>query len=88
MSIQKISIEKITVRHVKAARALLGWSQGDLAKRSGVSIPTIARLEAVGDGQLGGRPDTVEKIVTVLVAAGIVFTNGLSPGVRLKAMRG
>jgi DNA-binding XRE family transcriptional regulator len=36
----------ITVRQMKAARALLAWSQGDLAKASGVSEPTIARLES------------------------------------------
>jgi hypothetical protein len=42
------------VRQVKAARALLGWSQQDLARASGVSEPTIGRLEAA-DGVLGGR---------------------------------
>jgi hypothetical protein len=44
----------ITTAQVKAARALLGWSQADLARRSGVSEPTIARLEAL-KGELGGR---------------------------------
>ncbi len=39
---------------VKAARALLGWSQSDLARHSGISEPTIARLESI-DGELGGR---------------------------------
>jgi predicted transcriptional regulator len=51
----------ITTRQVKAARALLGWSQGDLAQRSGVSEPTIARLESA-EGELGGRERTGEKI--------------------------
>ena len=73
-----------TIRQVKAARALLGWSQSDLARRSGVSEPTIARLESV-DGQLGGREETVRKIRTALESSGIEFTdeNG-SPGVRLR----
>jgi predicted transcriptional regulator len=73
----------ITIRHVKAARALLGWSQADLAAQSGVSEPTIARLESADDGELGGRAGTVEKIQTALEQAGIEFSNGGSPGVRL-----
>jgi hypothetical protein len=35
------------------------WSQADLAQHSGVSEPTVARLESV-DGRLGGREDTAE----------------------------
>jgi predicted transcriptional regulator len=38
----------ISVRQMKAARALLAWSQGDLATASGISEPTIARLETAG----------------------------------------
>ncbi|WP_348272696.1 helix-turn-helix domain-containing protein [Pannonibacter tanglangensis] len=70
---------------MKAARALLGWSQSDLALRSGVSEPTIKRLEA-SDGPLGGRSDTVEKVVSALEQAGIIFVseNGEGPGVRLR----
>jgi predicted transcriptional regulator len=74
----------ITTRQVKAARALLGWSQSDLARKSGISEPTIARLEAVG-GELGGREGTSGSIRTTLEAAGIEFIddNGGGPGVRL-----
>jgi transcriptional regulator with XRE-family HTH domain len=75
----------ITIRQVKAARALLGWSQADLAKHSGVSEPTIARLESA-DGELGGRGDTVRKIHGALDASGVEFIdeNGGGPGVRLR----
>jgi predicted transcriptional regulator len=75
----------ITIRQLKAARALLGWSQSDLADRSGVSEPTIARLESA-DGQLGGRGGTVRKICSALEASGIDFIdeNGGGPGVRLR----
>ena len=47
----------ITIRQIKAARALLAWSQADLAKHSGVSEPTVARLESV-DGELGEASDS------------------------------
>jgi transcriptional regulator with XRE-family HTH domain len=64
---------------------LLGWSQADLAIRSGVSEPTIARLESM-DGRLGGREGTAEKIQRAIVSAGIEFINenGGGPGVRLR----
>jgi predicted transcriptional regulator len=75
--------KKVSVRQIKAARALLLWSQEDLATRSGVSYPTIARLEA-DDGALGGRADTVSRIVAALESAGVEFTNGDQPGVRMK----
>jgi transcriptional regulator with XRE-family HTH domain len=75
----------ITVRQVKAARALLGWSQSDLATHSQISEPTIARLES-SDGVLGGRADTAEKIQQALQVAGVEFIdeNGGGPGVRLR----
>ena len=74
-----------TTRQIKAARALLGWSQSDLAKESGVSEPTVARLESL-EGRLGGREMTAEKIRAALEIAGIQFIdeNGGGPGVRLK----
>ena len=75
----------VSVRQVKAGRALLGWSQSDLAWASGVSEPTIARLESV-DGELGGREATVQKIRAALEKGGIQFIeeNGGGPGVRLR----
>jgi predicted transcriptional regulator len=79
-----VSRLKISIRQIKAARSLLDWSQERLAETSGVSIPTIRRLEAAG-GDLGGRADTVEKIVSTMEAAGVQFTNGNEPGVKLKA---
>jgi transcriptional regulator with XRE-family HTH domain len=70
---------------VKAARALLGWSQADLAQASGVSEPTIKRLEAAG-GDVGGRPQTGAAIRAALEEAGVMFLeeNGGGPGVRLR----
>lgn len=80
-----MSIEILSVRQVKAARALLAWSQHQLAHASGVSYPTIARLEK-HDGILGGRASTVTAIRSALEEAGIEFIseNGGGAGVRLR----
>jgi transcriptional regulator with XRE-family HTH domain len=79
------SIRKVSIRQVKAARALLAWSQEELAAAALVSVPTIKRLEA-GDGPLGGRSETGEKIRRALQGAGVEFidANGGGPGVRLR----
>jgi len=75
----------ITIKQVKAARALLGWAQADLARRSGISEPTIARLES-SQGELGGRENTAARIRKALEVGGIDFIdeNGGGPGVRLR----
>jgi DNA-binding XRE family transcriptional regulator len=73
----------VSTRQIKAARALLRWSQEELATRSGVSYPTIARLES-SDGDMGGRADTSAKIVAALEGNGVMFTNGGQPGVKMK----
>jgi transcriptional regulator with XRE-family HTH domain len=90
LNVNRISINwrmppLITIRQVKAARALLGWSQADLAHRSGISEPTIARLESA-EGELGGREGTGEKIRRAIENAGVEFIdeNGGGPGVRLR----
>lgn len=67
-----MSIRKVSIRQIKAARALLDWSQSDMAASSGVSEPTIKRLEAAS-GELGGRAETIEKIVEALEKAGVIF---------------
>ncbi|MBZ9922206.1 MULTISPECIES: helix-turn-helix domain-containing protein [Mesorhizobium] len=86
MSIENPSKHRqlVSTRQIKAARALLGWSQGDLARHSSISEPTIARLEAE-DGPLRGRPGTAAKILKALTDAGTEFIleNGNGPGVRL-----
>jgi transcriptional regulator with XRE-family HTH domain len=76
-----LSIPKVSIKQIKAARELLGWSQEAIAKASGVSIPTIKRLEAAG-GDLGGRPATGEKIIAALEKAGVEFLDD-GHGVRL-----
>jgi len=80
-----MSIPKVSIRQVKAARSLLAWSQERLAVAADVSLPTIKRLEA-HDGPLGGRDQTSSKIRLALESAGVEFIdeNGGGTGVRLK----
>jgi len=60
----------ITSGQMRAARALLGIDQRDLAKRSGLSLPTIQRMEA-SDGVVRGNVDSLMKLVGTLAANGI-----------------
>jgi predicted transcriptional regulator len=80
-----MSIRKVSIRQLKAARSLIGWSQEELAATAGISLPTIKRLEAA-EGWLGGRQTTAHKIQAALEKAGIEFIdeNGGGPGVRLR----
>jgi transcriptional regulator with XRE-family HTH domain len=58
---------------VRAARALLGWSQGQLARKSGVGLATLQRIEQA-EGIVKGNFSTVLKIQKTLEGAGIHFT--------------
>jgi DNA-binding XRE family transcriptional regulator len=79
------SILKVSIRQIKAARALLGLSQEQLAEVAEISLPTIKRLEAI-DGPVGGRSETGKKIQLALERAGVEFIdeNGGGPGVRIQ----
>jgi transcriptional regulator with XRE-family HTH domain len=79
----------ITAAQLRAARALLGIDQRQLAELSGVSVPTIQRMEA-SDGVVRGNVDSLTKVVGALEAAGLdlikegtVSASG-GRGVRLK----
>ncbi len=73
----------ITGRHIRAARALLGWAQSELSKKSKVALRTIRRMEGFDDA-IGARTDTLGRVVAVLEKAGVEFLDNGSPGVRLK----
>jgi transcriptional regulator with XRE-family HTH domain len=60
----------ITAAQMRAARALLGIDQRELAQRSGLSLPTIQRMEA-SDGVIRGNVDSLMKLVEALAANGI-----------------
>ena len=55
---------------MRAARALLDIDQRELAQRSGLSLPTIQRMESSG-GVVRGNVDSLMKLVDALAAAGI-----------------
>ena len=70
----------MTPKQVRAARALLGWSQADLATEAGLGITTIA------DCELERRQSsfkTMGAIREALERSGVQFTFGKRPGVRL-----
>lgn len=73
---ERFSIERAAMQgeQIRAARALLGWTAADLAEKSGVSYPTIQRLDAT-KGPVGGRFETVDAVRKALEAAGIQFLN-------------
>ena len=73
---------------MRAARALLGIDQKQLAALAGLSLPTIQRMEA-SDGQVRGVIDTLVKVIAALEGAGIELIGDNAPsagrgrGVRL-----
>ena len=66
----------------RAARGLLNWSQGLLAHEAKVARATLAEFEL---GRRTPYARTLDDIQSALEAAGVEFTNGDQPGVRLKA---
>ena len=67
---------------LRAARVMLGLSQAEVAARASLSIPTIKRAEA--DTGIRVSDDVRAAIRSVLEASGIEFTDGKTPGVRLR----
>jgi transcriptional regulator with XRE-family HTH domain len=69
---------------LRAGRALLGWSQTQLARNAGMSLPTVKRVET------GKGPRVSDKAQLALQSAldvgGVEFIdeNGGGPGVRLR----
>ena len=80
----------ITAAQLRAARALLGIDQRQLAEASGLSLPTIQRMEG-SEGVVRGNVDSLVKLVEALERAGIELigegasSSGGGRGVRLRA---
>lgn len=79
----------ITSQQMRAARALLGIDQRQLAELAGLSLPTIQRMEA-SNGQVRGVVDTLVKVIGALENSGIELIGenassiGIGRGVRLR----
>lgn len=77
----------MTSAQLRAARAMLDWSQTRLAEESGVSVETIKRLERMEGAIEATKVATLDAIKNALSGAGVDFTNGDEPGVKLRTKR-
>lgn len=79
----------ISSAQLRAARALLGIDQRQLAEMAGLSVPTIQRMEA-SEGLIRGNVDSLMKLIVALGASGVEFIGDGAvspaggPGIRLK----
>jgi transcriptional regulator with XRE-family HTH domain len=79
----------ITSAQLRAARALLGIDQRQLADLCGLSVPTIQRMEASED-VIRGNVDSLMKLIAALETSGVELINdgsvsqGGGRGVRFK----
>jgi len=64
---------------LRMARAAVGWGVRELAEKAGVTANTVTRIENGADA----KQSTMDKLQRALEAAGVEFTNGDQPGVRL-----
>jgi transcriptional regulator with XRE-family HTH domain len=64
---------------LKMARAAVGWGVRELAEKAGVTANTVTRIENGADA----KQSTMDALQRALEAAGVEFTNGEQPGVRL-----
>jgi transcriptional regulator with XRE-family HTH domain len=71
----------MTGAQIRAARGFLDWSVRDLGKKSKVHFNTIHAIER---GKSIGKPETMAAIRKAIEKAGVQFTSGKRPGVRLK----
>ena len=80
----------MTAAQMRAARAMLGIDQRQLAEMAGVSVPTIQRMER-SNGTVRGMIESLTRVVEALERAGIVLigeiaaSGGGGLGVRFKA---
>jgi transcriptional regulator with XRE-family HTH domain len=80
----------LTAAQLRAARAMIGMDQRALAEASGLSVPTIQRMEA-SEGVIRGNVDSLMKLITALEGAGVeligegAVSDKGGRGIRLKA---
>ena len=64
---------------LRMARAAVGWGVRELAKKAGITANTVTRIENGADA----KQSTMDRLQLALEAAGVEFTNGEQPGVRV-----
>ena len=79
-------LKHVNDAQLRAARGLLAWSVGDLARASGVPHSAITAIEEAGTAV---DPQLLDRLVGSLEAAGVLFLDNCAvseggPGVRLK----
>ncbi|ESX90835.1 helix-turn-helix domain-containing protein [Mesorhizobium sp. LSHC412B00] len=67
----------VSPRQIRAARALLGWSQQELADKAIVSLNALVRLE---NGKVDSRISTLQAIEAALIKAGVEFLSASQKG--------
>ncbi len=77
----------ITSDQIRGARALLRWSAQELATNAEVGISTVQRMEGA-EGVPSASARNLAAVQGVLEVAGVEFTNGDVPGVRLRRDKG
>lgn len=77
----------ISAKQIKAARVFLEWEQRDLAEKSGLSLPTIQRMEKMGVERSSAA--NAQKVQKALEDGGVIFVpeNGEGAGVRLRKVQ-
>lgn len=74
-----------TPAQCRAARGLLGWTQAKPAEAARLAVSTVVRFERSGRAAPVGA---IQVMQLAFEAAGIEFTNGDTPGVKLEAKKG
>jgi transcriptional regulator with XRE-family HTH domain len=72
---------------IRAARALLGWSQHRLAREAGIGSATVRRIEQY-EGVVKGNFSTILKVQKALEQAGIQFTEDNNGAIAVGLKRG
>lgn len=71
----------MTSAQLRAARGLLNWTVRDLAEKAKIHRNTVSNFET---GRYAGDPEKVAAMRRAIEKAGVEFTNGKRPGVRLR----
>lgn len=81
---QKVDPKQVYAAQIRAARALVNWSQGELAERAGISKQSVNRIEG---GGMDARFSTMNALADALRSAGVEMSEDASGMVRVAIAR-